>query len=116
MTQGYRQVGKARVSESRMRWFESSYPCHMKIRHRESGAFLYTDCSLTVSSSLPLTKGKVGAKRSDEVYASVWNPANTQRGVHGVVLFLFPLNGPYAQFYGPSYLLPSPGRGVHIGV
>ena len=28
-TQGYRQVGKARVSESRMRWFESSYPCHM---------------------------------------------------------------------------------------
>lgn len=28
-TQGYRQVGKARVSESRMRWFESSCPCHM---------------------------------------------------------------------------------------
>ena len=27
MTQGYRQVGKARDSESRMRWFESSYPC-----------------------------------------------------------------------------------------
>ena len=29
-TQGYRQVGKARVSESRMRWFESSYPCHLQ--------------------------------------------------------------------------------------
>ena len=25
---GYRQVGKARDSESRMRWFESSYPSH----------------------------------------------------------------------------------------
>ena len=32
-TQGYRQAGKARVSESRMRWFESSYPCHMSILH-----------------------------------------------------------------------------------
>ena len=25
---GYRQVGKARDSESRIRWFESSYPSH----------------------------------------------------------------------------------------
>ena len=25
---GYRQVGKARDSDSRMRWFESSYPSH----------------------------------------------------------------------------------------
>ena len=72
------------------------------------------NCSLPVSSSLPLTEGKVGAKRSDEVYASVWNPATTKRGVHGVVLFLFPLNGPLAEFYGLSHLLPLPGRGVHI--
>ena len=51
----------------------------------------FANCSLPVSSSLPLTEGKVGAKRSDEVYASVWNPDTTKRGVHGVVLFLFPL-------------------------
>ena len=38
-TQGYRQVGKARDSESRMRWFESSYPCHMNVQRRVSGAF-----------------------------------------------------------------------------
>ena len=44
------------------------------------------------------------------------NPDSTLLGVHGVVLFLFPLNGPYDQNYGLSYLLPSPGRGVHIGV
>ena len=44
------------------------------------------------------------------------NPDSTLLGVHEVVLFLFPLNGPYDQNYGPSYLLPSPGRGVHIGV
>ena len=66
--------------------------------------------------AFPLPRGKVGAKRSDEVYASVWNPDTTLLGVHGVVLFLFPLNGPYDQNYGLSYLLPSPGRGVHIGV
>lgn len=30
--QGYRQVGKARDSESRMRWFESSYPCHFFVK------------------------------------------------------------------------------------
>ena len=57
---------------------------------------------------------KGATKRSDKVYASVWNPATTKLGVHGVVLFLFPLNGPLAEFYGLSYLLPLPGRGVHI--
>ena len=56
----------------------------------------------------------MSAKRSGEVYASVWNPDTTKRGVHGVVLFLFPLNGPLAEFYGLSYLLPLPGRGVHL--
>ena len=40
-TQGYRQVGKARVSESRMRWFESSYPCHMKMSIAQAMLFLY---------------------------------------------------------------------------
>lgn len=41
-TQGYRQVGKARVSESRMRWFESSYPCHLKLHVAFTAAFFYT--------------------------------------------------------------------------
>lgn len=42
-TQGYRQVGKARVSESRIRWFESSYPCHMIFRPllENSGFFVF---------------------------------------------------------------------------
>ena len=57
---------------------------------------------------------KRATKRSDKVYASVWNPDTTKRGVHGVVLFLFPLNGPFAEFYGLSYLLPLPGRDVHL--
>ena len=48
-TQGYRQVGKARVSESRMRWFESSYPCHMNIEPVHKGwlfcmSILYSYC------------------------------------------------------------------------
>ncbi len=78
------------------------------------GSFFMPNCSLPVSSSLSLTEGKVGAKRSDKVYASVGNPATTKLGVHGGVLFLFPLNGPFAEFYELSYLLPLPGRGVHI--
>ena len=40
-TQGYRQVGKARVSESRMRWFESSYPCHMEMSIAQAMLFSY---------------------------------------------------------------------------
>ena len=64
MTQGYRQVGKARVSESRMRWFESSYPCHMKIQHRAGGAFFVYRLQFVLQ---PSPQGKVGAKRSDEV-------------------------------------------------
>ena len=41
----------------------------------------------------------MGAKRSDEVYASVWNPATTKRGVHGGVLFLFPLKWAVRPFH-----------------
>ena len=40
-TQGYRQVGKARVSESRMRWFDSSYPCHMEMSIAKAMLFSY---------------------------------------------------------------------------
>ena len=65
-------------------------------KHVGAPAFFLQIAVCRVSSSLPLTEGKVGAKRSDEVYASVWNPDTTKRGVHGVVLFLFPLNGPHA--------------------
>ena len=81
--------------------------------HLKNPTSIFQIAVCRVSSSRPLTEGKVGAKRSDEVYVSVGNPATTKRGVHGVVLFLFPLKWAVRKVYGLRYLLPLPGRGVH---
>ncbi len=53
-TQGYRQVGKARVSESRMRWFESSYPCHMEMSIAEAMLFSYHGASRRIRDLMQL--------------------------------------------------------------
>ena len=61
-TQGYRQVGKARVSESRMRWFESSYPCHMKMSIAQAMLFSYlwaVSCTVEkISKKIKITVDK----------------------------------------------------------